>query len=326
MGTTNKKKAEKKTDKKAEESIKKTSKKNETTSLLPGDGATGPAKIARRLLDKLAPLAPTTRSALRSLATDAQRSDLGAQTKARGVLADGVTMAVAIDQQSATFPALTETYAPARYAYFLESLLALDALIEGSSAHEAKLGAARGTASTAYERADKARSRLLKRLERFAGERDIEAKAVAEIPPKGRSNEDLRRSLEAAITLAQAFQARPDAENRALAEVAALDAPIVAKALASASELGGAHVESALEGRKTSRDSPIVNLEEGNVLLEMAYAMDVFQEAHEDNDVVARLIPGPATRHVLIRSERAATAPAPKANGGATGNVTPAAS
>ena len=307
---------------------KKTEKKTDASKLPAAatDSATGPAKIARRLLDKLSPLGATTRSALRSLATDAQRSDLGAQTKARGVLADGVTMAVAIDQQIATFPNLTETYSPARFAYFLESLLALDALIEGSSAHEAKVGAARGTASTAYERADKARSKLLKRLSRFAGEREIEVKTISEIPPKGRSNEELRRSIEAAVTIAKAFQARADAENVALAEVAALDAAIVEKAISAAGELGGAHVEAALEGRKTSRDTPVVNLEEGNVLLEMAYAMDVFEEAHEDNDVVARLIPGPATRHVLIRKTRPAAEPAPKAaeaNGSPAGGVTP---
>jgi hypothetical protein len=329
MPTTNKKKAEKKTEaaaKKASKKIEAASESAHELHSLGADSATGPAKIARRLLDKLSPLSATTRGALRSLATDAQRSDLGAQTKARGVLADGVTMAVTIDQQIAIFPALTETYSPARFAYFLESLLALDALIEGSSAHEAKVGAARGTASTAYERADKARSKLLKRLSRFAGERDIEGKAVAEIPPKGRSNEELRRSIEAAVTLAQSFRARTDAENVALAEVAALDEAIVMKAIAAAGELGGAHVEAALEGRKTSRDSPIVNLEEGNVLLEMAYAMDVFEEAHEDNDVVARLIPGPATRHVFIRKTRPAAAPAPKAaeaNGSPAGAVTP---
>jgi len=329
--TKTKKKTEKKDAKKSKDAPAKLPPQPSATAAnkQPADAAessTGPAKIARRLIEKLSPLGATTRSALRSLATDAQRSDLGAQTKARGVLADGVTMAIIIDQQIATFPALTETYSPARFAYFLESLLALDALIEGSSAHEVKVGAARGTASTAYERADKARSKLLKRLERFAGEREIEVNLVSEVPPKGRSNEELRRSIEAAITLAQAFQARPDAENVALAEVAALDAAIVARAIGAAGELGGAHVEAALEGRKTSRDTPIVNLEEGNVLLEMAYAMDVFEEAHEDNDVVARLIPGPATRPVLARTRPPATAPAPKApeaGGRPSGGVTP---
>jgi hypothetical protein len=65
-------------------------------------------------------------------------------------------------------------------------------------------------------------------------------------------------------------------------------------------------------------DSPIVNLEEGNVLLEMAYAMDVFDEAHDDNDVVRRLVPGPATRHVLTSSRRAPTEAAAEAPAGAT--------
>ena len=56
-----------------------------------------------------------------------------------------------------------------------------------------------------------------------------------------------------------------------------------------------------------------MNLEEGNVLIEMAYAMEVFEEAHGDNDVVSRLIPGPATRHVLAPKGRAAAKAAPEA-------------
>src|SRR6478609_8848967 len=113
MATTKKKKTEKKT-KAAEEKLPKTG---------GGESATSAAKVARKLLAKLTPLGATTRAALRSLATDAQRSDLGRQTKARGVLADGIAMAITIDQQIATFPSLTETYAPRRFAYFLESLL-----------------------------------------------------------------------------------------------------------------------------------------------------------------------------------------------------------
>ncbi|MEO5726871.1 MAG: hypothetical protein ABI134_21100 [Byssovorax sp.] len=114
---------------------KKTAKKSKDSGAkspptVGGESATSAAKVARRLLDKLSPLGAATRAALRSLATDAQRSDLGRQTKARGVLSDGISMAIAIDQQIATFPSLTETYALPRFSYFLESLLALDALIE----------------------------------------------------------------------------------------------------------------------------------------------------------------------------------------------------
>jgi hypothetical protein len=44
----------------------------------------------------------------------------------------------------------------------------------------------------------------------------------------------------------------------------------------------------------------------------MAYAMEVFEEAHEENDVVSRLIPGPATRHVLAPTGRTAAKAAPE--------------
>lgn len=324
MATTKKKKTEKKTEKKSKEAAAKSPPNVGAASM------TSAAKVARRLLDKLSPLGSATRAALRSLATDAQRSDLGRQTKARGVLSDGISMAISIDQQIATFPSLTDTYVLPRFSYFLESLLALDALIEGSSAREAKVGAARGTAATAYERADKARTKLLKRLKRFAGLRPTELEELALIPAKGRSNDELRRSIDKAVALAEAWRGRTDAENVEIAALAALDEAVVTKAITAAGALDGAHVDAALEGRKTSRDSPIVNLEEGNALVEMAYAMEVFEEAHEDNDVVSRLIPGPATRHVLAPTVRAAAEAAPDAPAGggaaAASTTTPLAS
>jgi hypothetical protein len=280
------------------------------TSAAPSSSAS--AKITRRLLDKQAPLTAPVRSALRDLATDAQRSELGRQTKARGVLAEGVTMAVAVDQHLATFPSLTETYAPARFAYFLESLLALDALIAAGSAREAKLGAARGVATTGYEQAAKARRRLLKRLDRFAGNRDPEQEALADLPSQGRGNEALREAIEKAVALAEEWLSRKDAASAVQAELAALNEAVITGARSAAAALGVANVDAALEGRKSSHDSPIVNLEEGNVLLEMAYAMDVFDEAHQENDVVPRLVPGPATRHVLASSRRAPAKPAPE--------------
>ncbi len=123
MATTKTKSTDKKTDKKNKNAETKSSPKSGS------EGATSAAKLTRKLLDKLSPIGATTRAALRALATDAQRSELGHQTKARGVLADGVTMAISIDQQINTFPGLTEIYVLPRFAYFLESLLALDALI-----------------------------------------------------------------------------------------------------------------------------------------------------------------------------------------------------
>lgn len=307
MPDTKSKKTSKKAEKKSKDAAATSSPKTTT------EAGTSAAELARKLLDKLSPLGATTRAALRSLATDAQRSDLGRQTKARGVLGDGVTMAITIDQQIATFPSLTETYVLPRFAYFLESLLALDALIEGSGAREEKLGAARGTAANAHERADKARTKLLNRLKRFAGKRDAETKEIDGVPAKARTNDDLSRSIGKAVELAQSWRVRTDAVNVEAAKLAVLDEAVIMNAITTAAALGGAHVDAALEGRKNANDSPIVNLEEGNVLLEMAYAMEVFEEAHEENDVVSRLIPGPATRHVLAPTGRTAAKAAPEA-------------
>ena len=64
MGTTKTKKTDKKNKVDGSKSPLKES----------GDKATGAAKIARKLLDKLPAITAPTRAALRALATDAQRS------------------------------------------------------------------------------------------------------------------------------------------------------------------------------------------------------------------------------------------------------------
>jgi hypothetical protein len=146
------------------------------------------------------------------------------------------------------------------------------------------------------------------------------------VPAKGRTSDDLGRSIEKAATLARAWLGRKDALSLENAGLAGLDEAVVTSAVTAAAALGGAHVDASLEGRKASHDSPIVNLEEGNVLLEMAYAMEVFEEAHYDNDVVQRLIPGPSTRNVLAKSTRAAAEPAaeePTGDGSPASPVTP---
>jgi hypothetical protein len=264
------------------------------------------AKVLHHLLTKLPPLDPTTREAFRSLAPDSRRADLGRKTKARGVLADGVAMAVTIDRTLASFPSLSATYTPERFAYFLESLLALDALLAASTSREQKLGAARGAALSERDRAVQARRRLLARLDRFAGEREPERRALDSVPPQGRTNDELRASIQQLIELADSWIARSDPASIALRRAAALEQGMVDQAREAAKALGEANVGATLEGRKTSNDAPIVNLEEGNVLLSMMYAMDVFDEAHDENDVIPRLVPGPATRHALRSPIRAA--------------------
>jgi hypothetical protein len=297
---------------------KSSTKKSSSSPKLPAGESTY-SEVIRHLLDKLPPLHATMRAALRSLASDADRSELGCQTKARGVLPEGVSMAVRIDRALGTFPSVAEAYPKARFAYFLESLLALDALVAASDSSKEKIGAARGAATTQHDRAAKARRKLIKRLGRYAGLREAERKELAALPPQGRTNEDLRRSIQKAADLAESWLARKDAESAALAHAAALDDGLVKRAREAAAALGGADVGATLEGRRSSHDSPVVNLEEGNVLLEMDHAIDVFEEEHEENDVVPRLIPGPATRHVLGKSARRGAngeAATPAAGGG----------
>jgi hypothetical protein len=74
---------------------------------------------------------------------------------------------------------------------------------------------------------------------------------------------------------------------------------LVASTRHAGKALAGSAAEASLAGPRVARDSPLVNREEGGVLLEMAAAMEAFEEAHEDNAAVQRLVPGPSVRHAL---------------------------
>ena len=96
----------------------------------PADEAWDPSR-ARLILSRLRPrwstLTPAEIADFDSLSTDAQRSALGARTKARGVAGDATRWAVSIDRQLRDYAALREHYEPKRFAYYL---LRLDALVD----------------------------------------------------------------------------------------------------------------------------------------------------------------------------------------------------
>lgn len=67
-------------------------------------------------------------------------------------------------------------------------------------------------------------------------------------------------------------------------------------------------------GNLIARDSPLVNRDEGDVLLEMAEAMRRLELARDDNPAIKKLIPGPAARHVLASRPKKAAATADEAS------------
>lgn len=74
---------------------------------------------------------------------------------------------------------------------------------------------------------------------------------------------------------------------------------VVERVLVAAQALTEAATEATLAGRLSGVDAPPVNLLEGAVLNEMEEAQRCFDDAREATPLVPRLVPEPATRHVL---------------------------
>lgn len=240
------------------------------------------------------PLSSANREAYRALATDAQRSERGKQTKAENVLAEAVRWAVQIDADLRAHPQIAELYSEARYAYFLERIGSLHHRLSAERsarrAQDAKVGAAASGREVALE----ARRRLLRRAERYAGKR---ADLLAEIKAATGTIEtdaSLATSCVDLAAFARKQLARTDEISKRLSREAGLTEELCAKAEEAGKALTAKAAGAALAGRRAGTDSPLVNREEGGVLLEMEHAMDVFEEAHEDDDAVRKLTPGPS--------------------------------
>ena len=100
-----------------------------------------------------------------------------------------------------------------------------------------------------------------------------------------------------------------------LLDAAGLSNEMVEEARSRAASLANASADATLEGTAKHLDAPPVNAAEGRVLVEMREAMRLFGEANERTAVVPKLIPGPATRHVLgaRRSSGGSESPGPSA-------------
>ena len=154
------------------------------------------------------------RAAYDELISDADRSALGARTRAAGVLRDAVAWGVQIDQDLSAYPALVKShYAETRFAYFLERTLMLDAV----TAQQARRGDQGTTRTTAEEReitAREARKTLIAKLRGVAGRRDAEGKALADAMGRTESADALGSSIQRLITLGTEWLARPEASAK----------------------------------------------------------------------------------------------------------------
>ncbi len=272
-------------------------------ALQPQDPAlTEPSKllvVLSRAKARLPALSTLQRDAFGSLMTDPQRAALGARTKGNAVATDAVAWIVQLDEDAREYPALFEFYAEERFAYFVETTEALTQRLLAESGKRDKKGDITGTATSASQTAKGLRNRLLRRLETYAGEREVEERELAKARGSIADDDALAGSINDLVTLAKDWMARTDPKSHVLASAAKLTPALCDDALHAGQALTGAAADETEAGRARGTDSPAVNVREGGVLREMREAMLAVQEAHEQHGAIRRLTPGPGTRSVL---------------------------
>jgi hypothetical protein len=260
------------------------------------------ARTVKGLLAAIEPLTSEKRAAFRKLATDAQRGQRGTRTHADDVVKAGGAVAVDVANQTAKIPAIGDDYTSARFAYFLESILALDAAILVQREEDAEQGAARAGASTGRDSALAVRRRVEKRLLRFAGRRMDLREAVKKASGRATTAADLQRSLGALAALAAGYLAEKDEQSRFLLRESGVTSALVDEARAASESATDAAVDAAGTGDARPADAPLVNIAEGTVLLELEHALEVFDELADTVPGVKRLvIHSTPVRHAVER-------------------------
>lgn len=259
-----------------------------------------------------APLSSPQRTAFRALATDETRTEMGKETKAEGVLGDAVRWVVKIDTQLHEHPSLLEHYSEARFMYLVERVQDLRDRIASAQRQDAERRPVIDAMGARREHAVDLRKGLIRRMRRYAGDREAELNAVSDAQGTIATPDLVTGSIEALVKVARGWMKQSDAESKLLIEDAGLTEERLSTALAAAEALSTKAVDAALAGPALAKDPPLVNRAEGGVLLEMARAMEGFEAAHEENPAVEHLTPGVATRHVLgpRRPKEKAKAPA----------------
>ena len=292
---------------------KTTARKSKVSKAAPAKAASTTKKSAalseaERLHASWPAITDVQRAAFTAQHEEARCDQLGARTQSGGVSKDAIAFAHVIDAtlRKNTGDALRR-YSPARFAFFLECIVALDRARDEQDAGKDAAAPARRSLEHARLRAATVRRELHHALEMLVGDEGLDRLELDRASGSVDTDRAMVSSLNDLARLADAWLRRPDSESKALVASVDLRRGDVDLAWATAAEL-----DSALErasGKRVSyagHDTPTVNRAEGRVLLEMRHAMRAFAHASEINKQVPKLSPGAATRSVLASHPKGA--------------------
>jgi hypothetical protein len=264
-----------------------------TSSRTPGD-------LTTQLLSDLPRLTDADRAAFRAQFSDSQCDELGARTQAPAVHEEALAWAETMHGALKRHPHALRRYGATRFAWFVECIRALetslvDQELERSSSAPMDMGL-----DLARIAAFSVRNDLKDTLSMLAGSDPSEKESVVRALGSNEGDEALVAALRGLADLAEWWLRRDDARAKTLVASVSLGESDVEAARSAARELAQAAGLAPLPDDATNRDAASVNRIEGRVLLEMSVALAVFGRAHGQTPAVPRLVPGSATRAVLI--------------------------
>ncbi len=271
----------------------------------PGDGTSEgdlakAVLVTQSLLAKLPPLTAEDDEAFRSRFSDARCLRTGTETRSSGVLGDAVRWAPLL-AKGVALGSDALAYDDARLAFFFGCVLALHAARQVERKRRGDVTVSAVALEIARGEAASARKALLDALARVAGGNEVDGEALDAVRGTTADDDAAVASLGAIADHAGAWLAKRDGVSKRLAASAKLTAAQVDAARAAAKKLAAAAAASALGGPAgTERDTPAINRIEGRVVEEMRVALSAFEGAAEIDERIPRLVPGPATRRVLV--------------------------
>ena len=254
---------------------------------------------AEKMLMLWPPLSDVQREAFRAQFADDRCERYGAQTQSAAVHKEALAFAHVIDSTLRKHGRELRRYGAARFAWFLECIVALSRARTEMAAGKDDGVPARNALDAAVGKAKDVRRELIHALEMLVGDHPSDRAELDSAALAGDKPEVLTESLSELAKIADHWLRRTDGESKALVASVDLRQGDVDLAWAASQQLEAANDRAAGRTRGTGKDTTPVNRAEGRVLLEMRQAMHAFGHANASAREIPKLVPGPGTRHVL---------------------------
>jgi len=254
-----------------------------------------------KLLLLLAPIADDLRVEFRAQRSESACEALGKNTSSAGVYREAGQFGVVMHKTLATHGVAKVRYGLGALVWYLETVQALGAEITRQSSRAKAASTSSLTGQLSLDVAREQRSAINELITSIIEGDDVLEASFQAVRGGASSEADLIESLESSADFAETLLTK----KKVLAREFGLTAEDVTAARTAAANAKAQRTDRSMEGAVKSKDDAATNRAEGRVLFEMRRAMRIFNAAAAKG-FGERLVPGPATRHVLAPEKKKA--------------------